>query len=92
MYKIIFPQRKIDCEEKFDAAERSFSCRGRQPRSATSAFLKKGFGTSFVDAVCELLHATKRFFGEVYPSIIRRKFRAKFSKIYVQFLLHIHCC
>ena len=32
---------------------------GRQSRSATSAFLTKGYGTPFIDAVCEILHGPK---------------------------------
>ena len=41
----------------------------RQLRIATSAFLTKGYGTPLVDAVCEILHAPKCFFGDVYPSM-----------------------
>ena len=38
---------------------------GRQSLSVTSAFLTKGYGTPLVDVVCEILHAPKRFFGDV---------------------------
>ena len=31
----------------------------------TSAFLTKVYGTLLIDAVCEILHAPKRFFGDV---------------------------
>ena len=68
-------------EEKFVEAVRSFPCRGRQLRSATSTFLTKGYGTPLVNTVCEILRAPKRFFGDVI--LLRRKYRAKFSKKHI---------
>ena len=67
MRAIKISQRKR-FEEKLVEAMRSCPCRGREFRSATSAFLTKGYVTPLVDAVCEILHAPKRFFSEVYPS------------------------
>ena len=55
-------------EEKLVETVCLFPCRGRQHRSVTSAFRTKGYGTPLIDAVCEILHAPKRFFGDVYPS------------------------
>ena len=55
----------MDCEEKLVEAVRSFPCRGRQPQSAKSTFLIKGYGTPPVDAACEILHVPKHFFGDV---------------------------
>ena len=68
-------------EQKLVEVVRSFPCRGRQPPSATSVFLTKGYGTPFVDAVCEILHAPKRFFGDVSfyavsigPNLVKDKY------------------
>ena len=52
-------------EEKVVEAVRSFPYRGRQLPSAKSAFLTKGYGTSFVHAVWGILHWPKRFFGDI---------------------------
>ena len=73
-------------EEKLVEAVHSFPCRGRQPPSATSVFLTKGYGTPLVDVVCEILHAPKRFFGDVSyavsigPNLVKEKY--SFSSIF----------
>ena len=43
----------MDCEDTLVEAVRSFPCLGRKLRSATSAFLTKGYGTPLVDAVAK---------------------------------------
>ena len=74
-------------EEKLVEAVCSFPCRGRKPPSATSAFLTKGYGTPFVDAVCKILQAPKHFFGDISfyavnigPNLVKHKY--SFSSIF----------
>ena len=68
----------MNCEEKLVEAVRSFPCRGRQLRSATSAFLTK---------VIELPSLTPSAKYCSHPNastvtyiLLRRKYTAKFSK------------
>ena len=68
----------MNCEEKLVEAVRSFPCRDRQLRSATSAFLTK---------VMELPSLTPSAKYCSHPNassvtyiLLRRKYRAKFSK------------
>ena len=56
----------------------------------TSAFLTKGYGTPLVDTVCEILHAPKRFFGDVSfyavsigPNLVKDIYTC------MQFLIHL---
>ena len=45
---------------------RSFSCLSQTTSKGYKGILTKGYGTPVVDAICEILHAPKRFFiGDV---------------------------
>ena len=56
----------------------------------TSEFLTNGYGTPLVDAVCKILHAPKRFFGDVsFYAVSIGSNLVKDIYTCMQFLIHL---
>ena len=68
----------MDCEEKLIEAVHSFPCRGGQLRSATSAFLQTVMELPSLTPSAK--YCTNPNAYSVMYIVLRRKYRAKFSK------------